>query len=306
MKTPAILITILLAASLFACSPAPTPAPSPTLSQPPAPSATPAPTVSALDEQRTLTVGEMQRSYLIHIPAGLDSSQPAALVFAFHGFQENSASIQRYTGFDTLADENSFIVVYPDGSGPANSLSWNGSGCCGYALENEVDEPAFVNAILADVETLARVDRKRIYASGFSNGALLSYRLACIMADTFAAVAPVGGVLMETPCQPQQPVSLIHVHGVKDLAVPLQGSNSGILFPPVESGLITWAGLNGCDPVGQSEQETVLTHTRYSGCADGHALELYLVEGTGHNWPSPYVAPVSQIIWDFFAAHPNP
>jgi len=264
------------------------------------------PTATPLDEQRTLTVGDLERTYFLHVPEGLDAEKPAPLVFVFHGFQENGNYARNYTGMDSIADANGFIVVYPDGSGSSSSLSWNASGCCGFALENNVDETAFVHSIIADVESFIKVDSKRTYATGFSNGALLSYRLACEMSDTFAAVAPAGGVLMYSPCKPQEPVSLMHVHGINDRVVPIDGGGSGIQFPPIKEGLVTWAELDSCSGQEQVKQDGVLTHTTYGTCAPGVAVELYVVDGTGHGWPSQYVAPISQTIWEFFAAHPKP
>lgn len=295
-------LAFFLLAGLFACTPAPTPAPTDN----PLPTVTPASTVAALDEQRTLAVGEMERTYSIHIPAGLTSQQSTPLVFAFHGYQENGTQIRRYTGFDTLADANGFIVVYPDGSGSSGSLSWNANGCCGYALQNDIDEPAFVRAIIADVATIANVDTKRIYATGFSNGALLTYRLACEMSDTFAAIAPAGGVLMYSPCEPQEAVSVMHVHGAKDAVVPFEGGGSAIQFPAVAESLATWTKLDGCNGEKQVEKDGVLEHTTFGECKPGISVELYIVDGTSHSWPSPYIAPISQIIWEFFAAHPKP
>jgi polyhydroxybutyrate depolymerase len=259
-----------------------------------------------VDAQRTLMVGDMKRTYFLHIPAGFNNQQLVPLVFIFHGFQENSSFARMYSDMDQVANTNRFIVVYPDGSG----LSWNASGCCGSALQNNVDEPAFVRAVIADVETTVSVDHKRIYAAGLSNGALLSYRLACTMSDTFAAIAPVAGVLMYSPCQPQQPVSVIHVHGTKDSAVPFEGGgkvpSTDHPFPPVAQSIATWVKLDGCNSEAKMEQNGVLTHSIYSICAPGIAVELYMVNGGNHSWPSKYVAPVSQIIWDFFATHPKP
>lgn len=290
------LLTVLLLAGLTACSPAP--AITPTV--------TPLPIVAPFDAQRTLTVNGLERAYFLHIPEGLDSQQSPALVFVFHGFQESGTYARSYTGFDRIADANGFIVVYPNGSGTSGSLSWNAGICCGYALLNEVDEPDFVRSIIADVETMVSVDSKRIYATGFSNGALLSYRLACEMSDTFAAVAPAGGVLTFSPCEPEQPVSLMHVHGMNDTVVPFEGGGSGIQFPPVQDSLATWIELDGCNGEGQERQEGVLTHTTYGSCEPGVSVELYAVDGIGHSWPSQYVVPISQMVWEFFAAHPKP
>lgn len=301
---------ILFLTGLAACGLAPaTPTATPTASPTAVPTATatvpPAP-IQPMDAQRKLKVGDLQRTYFLHIPAGLNDQQAVPLVFFFHGYQENGSYARIYTNLDQIANANGFIVVYPDGSGSAGSLSWNGSGCCGYALQNNVDEPAFVHAILADVETIARVDAKRTYAAGFSNGALLSYRLACTMSDTFAAVAPAGGVLMYAPCQPAQPVSLMHVHGMTDNVVPFDGGGSGIQFPPVKESLAAWTKLDGCSGAEQVEKNGILTHTTYGTCAPGVSVQLYTIDHIGHTWPSQYVAPISQIVWDFFAAHPKP
>ena len=281
------LIAVLLLVNLAACS-------------------TPPVAIAPVDAQRTLMVNNLERTYYLHIPEGLNDQQSVPLVFVFHGYQENSASARRYTGFDDIADANGFIVVYPDGSGSPSSRSWNASGCCGEALLDNVDETAFVLSIIADVETLVTLSPQNIYATGFSNGALLSYRLACEMSGTFAAIAPVAGAMMYTPCEPQQPVSLLHVHGMKDTVVPFIGGGSDIRFPAVEESLAAWKKLDGCSGEEQVEEDGVLTHTTYGVCKPGVSVELYAVTGIGHSWPSQYVAPISQIIWEFFAAHPKP
>lgn len=299
MSTFAAWTAILVLTSAAPCSPA-TPA---------APTAVPAPTVEPGDSQRTLTVNGLERTYLLHLPPGLTREQRVPLVFVFHGFQESASYARAYTGFDEIADANGFIVVYPEGSGAASGQSWNGGACCGYAIANDVDETAFVNTILADVGTLAGIDAQRVYAAGFSNGALLSYRLACEMSGTFAAVAPVGGVLVFEPCRPQEPVSVMHVHGLNDQTVPFEGGGrnpgTGEPFPPVQESIAAWVKLDACLDSPQVEQAEIITHTTYSGCAPGAAVELYALDGMGHSWPSRYVAPISETIWAFFAAHPK-
>jgi polyhydroxybutyrate depolymerase len=153
------------------------------------------------------------------------------------------------TGFNEIADTGGFLVVYPTGI----ELSWNASICCEPAVTNNVDEPAFVRQILADLGTIASIDPKRIYALGHSNGTMLSYQLACEMSDTFAAIASVSGVLAYSPCEPSQPVSVLHVHDLEDGYIPYAGP-SGLSpfggvpndFPPVEQGISTWVQLDGC------------------------------------------------------------
>jgi polyhydroxybutyrate depolymerase len=277
----------------------------------PAPTATPAATLQPGSGRRALTVDGLDRNYVLHVPAGLDASQPVPLVFVFHGFQESGNSIRMQSAMDQVADANGFLVAYPNGTGPSNALSWNAGGCCGYALENNVDDEAFVRAMIADVGTVATVDPKRVYAAGFSNGALLTFRLACEMSDVFAAVAPVAGVLVTDPCQPKEPVSIIQVHGMSDTAVPYGGGQNpqaAVRFPPVEESLATWVQLDGCSGAPQVEQDGIITHTTYGSCLPGISVELYTLDGVGHSWPSQYITTpsLSDVIWAFFDAQPKP
>ncbi len=273
------------------------------------PTAVPPVAIQPVDNVQTLTVKGMERTYFLHVPSGLNDQQSVPLVFVFHGFQESSDFARTYSGLDNIASANGFAVVYPEGSGDSSARSWNAGGCCGYAKQNNVDESAFVRAIIQDVGMIVKIDPKRVYAAGFSNGALLSYRLACEMSDTFAAVAPVAGVLVNSPCEPSQPVSLIDVHGMTDTVVPFDGGGfnpgTGQPFPPVQESVATWTKLDGCTGAAKVEHNGLVTRTAYELCAPGTAVELYTVSGIGHNWPSPYVVPISQIIWDFFAAHPK-
>ncbi len=305
----AFILFILGAALLAGCA---SPNASPTSVPPAAPAAasTAAPTLQPGDSERTVSVDGLQRTYLLHIPPNLAAGKPVPLVFVFHGLEESGALIRQSSGMNEISDSGGFIVAYPEGTGPSSVLSWNAGGCCGYAQENKVDEAAFVRQILVDVGTLASIDTRRVYASGFSNGALLSYRLACEMSDTFAAVAPVAGVLLSSPCQPTHPVAVIAFHGLNDTSVPYAGGGtipgSGMPFPAVEESIAAWVQLDGCTNSPKVEQTGLLTHTTYAACLQGTAVELYTVKGLGHVWPIKYIVPASQIIWDFFAAHPRP
>jgi polyhydroxybutyrate depolymerase len=304
----------LSACGLAACglaAPAATAAPATAPAATPSPRPTPAAasTLQPVNALRKLTVNGLERSYLVHIPTGLNGGASIPLVFVFHGYAENADYIQQASGFNDIADTGRFIVVYPTGSGSEGSFSWNAGACCDTATSNHIDEAAFVHQIIADLGTLARIDPKRTYAAGFSNGALLSYRLACEMSDTFAAVAPVAGALVTDPCQPGQPVSVIHFHGLVDAIVPYAGGTgahaTGETYPPTEQSVAAFAKLDGCSATPKVEQAAAYTHTAYAGCKNGAAVELYAVKGVGHMWPTKYIVPASQIIWDFFAAHPK-
>ncbi len=299
-----LILFYILVMSLSSCnSPLAAPTLTPVPTDTPAPTPPPSPTLQPGDSEHKVIVNGTERSYLLHIPAGMDGVKPVPIVFIYHGFQETPFTMQLMTGFNDVSDQYGFLAVYPAGT----SGGWNASACCGSAVTQNVDEPAFVRAILADVGSTIKINEKRIYATGFSNGALLSYRLACEMSDTFAAVGPVAGTMVEASCDPKEPVSLIHIHALNDTSViysggPMQG------FLPVEDGIATWVKADNCSEPAKVEKlmNDTLTHTSYSSCNDGAAIELYALKTGGHAWPSKYVWDASKTIWDFFAAHPKP
>ncbi len=206
----------------------PTSSPEVPLPQPGAdtPTAPAFPGVPAGETTRTLTHDGLERSYILYIPASINWSRPVPIVFVFHGGTGNAESAIRMSGFNGVADQNGFIVVYPNGTGRLSDnklLTWNGGTCCAYAQENNVDDVGFVRAIVADLQPLVNIDPKRIYATGMSNGGILSQRLACEAADLFAAIAPVSGTLNFSPCNPSQPISVIEFHGTADQKIPYSG-----------------------------------------------------------------------------------
>lgn len=256
--------------------------------------------IPASDSERKLTIGDLERSYLLHVPPGLNKSQPVPVVFAFHEHFDNASAMQQMTGFNAISDKGGFLVVYPEGIGS----SWNVGRCCGAAVTKNADETAFVQKILKDLRKVAKIDTKRIYVTGFSNGGALAYRFACEMSDTFAAIASVGGTLLSESCQPSQPVSVMDVHGLND-DVALYEGGGDLDIPPVEELFHTWAQLNDCAGTPQIEKDEIITHTSYLSCKAGTVVELYTIAGGQHVWPTNEVLDTSQIIWDFFAAHPK-
>jgi polyhydroxybutyrate depolymerase len=273
--------------------------------------ATPLPAPTPGDYERQVTVDGMARSYLLHIPPGINGLHIVPVVFAFHGMLSGPIEIKATTGLNDIADQASFIAVYPRGTGTnGGALFWNAGLCCGFASTKNMDEITFVQQILVDLKTIIVIDTKRIYATGFSNGAMLSYRLACEMSDTFAAIAPVSGVLVYSPCQPQQPVSVMHVHGLRDEVLPYAGG--GLLIPggspSVEEGIATWVQLDGCTGSPKVEIQKniwIITHTVYDTCKAATAIELYTLDSLTHDWVFSNVMPLTKIIWEFFAAHPK-
>jgi polyhydroxybutyrate depolymerase len=274
---------------------------------------------------RNLTHDGNERSYLLYVPANFEASESAAVVFAFHGGGGNADYMVGVSKFNEIADEEGFLVVYPNGSGRRGDslLTWNGGTCCAYAQQKNVDDVGFVRAILADLQTITNIDPKRVYATGMSNGAIMSYRLACEAADVFAAIAPVSGTLNYSPCEPSETVSIIHFHGTSDSQVPYNGgvgpeSIVGVDFTSVQDSLDFWVSFNGCDSQPQTNSFDVIQHQVWEGCADSSSVELYTIDGGEHAWPGndrpgwaggdepTQALSASQLIWEFFEAHPKP
>jgi polyhydroxybutyrate depolymerase len=239
-------------------------------------------------QTRKLQHGGLARDYDLYLPPSYKHS-PTPLVFYFHPLLTNKYYHQN-TGGQGKADKAGFIAVFPQGEG----ASWNAGACCGPANgaggKPAVDDVGFVRAILDDVAALACVDRRRVYATGFSNGGFLSHRLGCEAADLFAAIAPVGAVNGVAPasCKPSRPVPVLMINGTTDALVPYAGglSFSGITsgkFASVQETFDGWAQRDGCTGAAvasfESGKASCKTHKQ---CAGGVEVTQCTVEGGGH------------------------
>jgi polyhydroxybutyrate depolymerase len=278
-------------------------------------------------QSRVLSVGGRKRTYHVHVPPKLDPGKPAPVVLALHGATMNGTTMAWFSGLNEKADEAGFIVVYPNGTGPGNSFTWNGGNCCGYAMRNQVDDVAFIRAVLDDLVGALPVDARRVFATGMSNGAVMVYRLASELADRIAAIAPVAGSMGTATCQPQRPVPILHFHGTKDEYVPFQGgigprSLFRTDFYSVENSIRAWVKANGCREEPATEElpdrakdGTKVVRKTYGRGRDGAEVILVVIEGGGHTWPGrPLPVKVlgkatrsvsaNDLMWEFFEKHP--
>lgn len=262
---------------------------------------------------------------MLHVPTSYDGSHAVPLVLDFHGGGGNAETQARTSEFGTLADEKGFIVAYPNGTGKHDDklLTWNGGTCCAYAVEHNIDDVGFIRALIAELETKHKIDPKRIYATGLSNGAIFSFRLACDASNIFAAIAPVSGTLNYLRCNPGQPVSVIEFHGTEDSHIGYNGGSGpdslvDVPFKSVKNSIDFWLNVDQCNQTPQTESFSDIQHDAYSNCADGTAIELYTIIGGKHAWPGSdgpawpggdeptQTISATKIIWDFFTAHPKP
>ncbi len=276
----------------------------------------------------SLEHGGLTRAYLVHVPRKYRPGRPAPLVFAFHGGGGHAAFMAddaRY-GLISKAEEAGFVVVFPNGYSrlPGGKLAtWNAGSCCGDARDREVDDVGFVRAMLAAIRSRLDVDPARIYATGMSNGGMLSHRLACEMADVFGAVASVAGTDGTQTCAPSRPVSVLHLHARNDDHVLFEGGagenafrdrSKVTTFVSVPETIARWVARNRCDaaPARTLSVPSAWCDT-YGGCAGGVQVQLCVTATGGHSWPGAEKVrrgkePASQaisandVMWTFFEA----
>lgn len=275
-----------------------------------------------------LTVDGRERTYRLYVPASLPDG-PVPLFVALHG---GGGSADRFAGtnhVEDLADEEGFVVVHPDGvdlgSPRRDGGVWNGGVCCGPAARDGVDDVAFVAALVDRIAGDRPIDPARVHAFGHSNGGIMSYRLACELADRIAGIGVVAGTLGVEGCRPSRPVSVVHVHGDADRHVPIQGgagpdSVAGVDFPPPRDGFAVLAAGIGCPPPADAERTTPgdgdLTVEDLS-CDDGTAARFVTIAGADHPWPGGTGRPrrragdtyagydATAELVDFLLAHPR-
>jgi polyhydroxybutyrate depolymerase len=268
-----------------------------------------------LDSTWTLSVGGVDRTVQAHVPASYDPTKPLPLVLNFHGYSSSAFEQTFLTGFSQKADAESFIVLYPEGSG--SPPGFDAGLCCGSAARDKVDDMGFTRAILAEATSRLCVDNKRVFVTGFSNGGFMSHRIACELADVVAAVAPVSGVLPvpADSCRPARPIPVLDFHGTADGTVAYDG-NTQYGWPSAPDTFTGWAMRDQCrdaTPAQTYHQDDVACAT-YSQCGGGAVVTLCTITGGGHAWPGsavPLTGTTQNInatdtIWSFFAAHPLP
>ena len=282
---------------------------------------------SGVDEKHSLNVDGTIRNYLLHVPALLPAT-PVPLVLVFHG-GGHDWNMPGFTHFDDLADQENFVVAYPD----AVNRHWNDSRGL---TDASADDVAFTRALIADVSRAHPIDAHRIYATGISNGGFFSNRLACDLSDRIAAIASVAATMPKTlvpDCKPKRPVSVLYMHGTEDPLVPINGGEVGFVHGKKRGESISLADAakfwRDVDHIPSTAHTKPLpdhyddgTHVRlqvWSGGNDDTEVDVYTIEGGGHTWPGgPQYLPkfivgkasqnlnATRAIWEFFQGQELP
>jgi len=274
------------------------------------------------DAQKTLSVEGVAREYLLYVPASLRAGRMAPLVLVFHGGDGHARNMPGFTHFDRLADEQGFVVAYPEGV----DRHWNdGRGL------SPADDVGFIRAMIAELERTQMIDAKRVFAAGISNGGFFSQRLACELAGTIAAVASVAATIPEplaSTCKPAQLISVMFIQGTRDPLVPIDGgpvarTHGRCISLAAASSFWRTQDRSTSAPVSTKLPDKTHdgTHVRRDAWAGQQNTEVvvYTIEGGGHTWPGgPQYLPkllvgtvshnldATEEIWKFFQKHSLP
>ena len=288
-------------------------------------------------QKSSLIHDELKRTFIIHKTDLDKKSGPVPLLIALHGRGGNSESMVIVTrgGFNKLADKENFIVVYPDGI----EENWNDGRmdeeADDRAHKENIDDVGFISALIDLMVKDYNADPARVYITGISNGAIMSYRLACELSHKIAAIAPVDGNIpnmIVNECVPANPVSVLAINNVNDPLVPYEGGEIWGHFHSVKLGKVLsakesvsfWVNRNKCHLRGVDVEEpdtdpkdgTFVKRTDYMNDSDGTEVILYSVYGGGHTWPGgvQYLPEwvigktskdidADEVIWSFFKRH---
>jgi polyhydroxybutyrate depolymerase len=277
--------------------------------------------------EESIEHGGLRRTYRIHVPPSYDGSKPVPLVLVLHGGGGSGLIAERGFGFNPLSDKEGFLVVYPDGV----EHHWN-DGRIGprFAKIHEIDDVSFIRALIDHLVKNRKIDPRRIYATGLSNGGFLSHRLGWELSDSLAAIATASATLdpgQAAKFAPKNPVHVLQMHGTKDPIIPYEGGECAgdagqcIAVPAM---IALWVKANGCLlppkvedlPEKDPNDGTSIRRETYAPGEKGAEVVLYAINGQGHGWPGrPVNAEVSgpptkeieaaRLIWEFFKTHPK-
>jgi polyhydroxybutyrate depolymerase len=245
----------------------------------------------------TITVDGLERNYLLHAPVRADVTAPIPLLIVIHGAGGSAAKAEAATGMTELADADGFLVAYPQGTQAADvagEYSWNAGACCATPVKKKIDDVAFIAAMIADIAKEQPVDPEQVYVSGFSNGGMLSYRLACELPGVFAGVAVVAGALNVSECAAEGATSILLVHGTGDQTVPYTGGatneRTAKRFGQWSNASLAdsaafWITQDGCPTLPRTTKGEGVTRSFYSNCIDDTKIEVITIADGGHIWP---------------------
>lgn len=273
-------------------------------------------------QQDSINVDGMERYYYTFIPSEMSTQNSVALIVALHGGVGSGTQLEIQSQLSVLAEQEKFIVVYPDGFKNALGIrTWNAGVCCGSAVNQNIDDVSFISLLIEKHIETFNVDPEKVFITGMSNGGFMAYRLACEIPEKIAAIAPVAcSMNIPNGCNASQMVPIIHFHSFLDSNIPYNGGHGDGLSnhynPPLDSVFNVWSDIGGCI----NRSDTIIsneyyTQVHFSSCSCEREIQYLITEDGGHSWPggqatafgddvSEYIN-ANLLMWTFFQTYQN-
>ncbi len=260
---------------------------------------------------RSLVQGDKSRDYLLYVPDSVSSDTAAPLIVNFHGFggcaTDFASLVGEFHGLHQVAEEEGFLVVYPQGlERTKGGAEWDPGDS--ESEDITTNDLVFTEQLVRDISDEYSVDTSRVYATGYSNGGMMAYGLACSRRGLIAAAGIMSGVMLQDDCDQGHPTSIIHFHGTEDDVLPLEGNQD---FQAVSSIVDFWLEQNSIPRDSLSSDELKggdVLREIYEGGSEDTSFALYTIKseygrGGGHVWFGEEIEgqTPNEILWDFLS-----
>ena len=247
-------------------------------------------------EERVIEHEGLERSFLIYVPKNIKENAP--LVVAIHGYTSSAKTLMGYSGINQVADKVGFLVAYPQGTKDSRDNNFFNVGY-EFHSDSKVNDVNFIREIVLNLTKDYKLNSKRVFATGMSNGGDMSYLLACTSSDLFTAVAPVAGVMMKDTlenCNPGKKIPIFEIHGTKDSISKFEGDMNNKdkwgAYYDLPSTIEFWVNkhaLNEKETIQlenkNTEDGTTITFERYWSDESQREVWFYIVNDGNHTWP---------------------
>ena len=247
-------------------------------------------------EERVIEHEGLERSFLIYVPTNIKENAP--LVVAIHGYTSSAKTLMGYSGINQVADKEGFLVAYPQGTKDSRDNNFFNVGY-EFHSDSKVNDVNFIREIVLNLTKDYKLNSKRVFATGMSNGGDMSYLLACTSSDLFTAVAPVAGVMMKDTlenCNPEKKIPIFEIHGTKDSISKFEGDMNNEdkwgAYYDLPSTIEFWVNkhaLNEKETIQlenkNTEDGTTITFERYWSDESQREVWFYIVNDGNHTWP---------------------
>jgi polyhydroxybutyrate depolymerase len=259
------------------------------------------------------------RPVALHVPTSYSCDKGAPLVILLHGYGASGDIEEFYLNVTAESDKRGFLYAHPTGTTETAGMSkafWNATDACCNFYDSKIDDSAYLSKLIKDVQAAYNVDPKRIYLIGHSNGAFMSYRMACEHGDQIAAIASLAGAMYDdvTQCPAATPVSVLQIHGTADETVTYTGGKFVNTYPSAATTVADWVAIDKCGATPDTSAAPLdivsslagseTTVTSYTGCQSGTGVTFWSMTG-GTHIPAFTPSFIPRVV-DFLYAHPKP